>query len=60
MCCASPLPLLSSRVRLRKEERLREQEQRLKEKEEKLKEQEEKLKEQEVKGRLQTNRLEEE
>ncbi|KAM6968591.1 bromodomain adjacent to zinc finger domain protein 1A [Tautogolabrus adspersus] len=43
------------RVRLRKEEKLREQEQRLKEKEEKLKEQEERLREQEVKGGLQTN-----
>ncbi|XP_022621867.1 bromodomain adjacent to zinc finger domain protein 1A [Seriola dumerili] len=44
------------RVRLRKEEKLREQEQRLKEREEKLKEQEEKLKEQEAKGGHQTNR----
>ncbi|XP_074548137.1 bromodomain adjacent to zinc finger domain protein 1A [Halichoeres trimaculatus] len=44
------------RVRLRKEEKLREQEQRLKEKEEKLKEQEERLREQEMKeGGVQTN-----
>uniref|UniRef100_A0A3P8SXS1 Bromodomain adjacent to zinc finger domain protein 1A n=1 Tax=Amphiprion percula TaxID=161767 RepID=A0A3P8SXS1_AMPPE len=41
------------RVRLRKEEKLREQEQRMREKEEKLKEQEEKLKEE--KGGVQTN-----
>ncbi len=44
------------RVRLRKEEKLREQELRLKEKEERLKEQEERLKEQEAKDGLQTNR----
>ncbi|XP_028251330.1 bromodomain adjacent to zinc finger domain protein 1A isoform X2 [Parambassis ranga] len=43
------------RVRLRKEEKLREQEQRLREKEEKMKEQEEKLKEEVAKGRVQTN-----
>uniref|UniRef100_A0A8P4GE18 Bromodomain adjacent to zinc finger domain protein 1A n=1 Tax=Dicentrarchus labrax TaxID=13489 RepID=A0A8P4GE18_DICLA len=43
------------RVRLRKEEKLKEQEQRLKEQEQRLKEQEERLKEQEVKGGLQTN-----
>uniref|UniRef100_A0A8P4G4T2 Bromodomain adjacent to zinc finger domain protein 1A n=1 Tax=Dicentrarchus labrax TaxID=13489 RepID=A0A8P4G4T2_DICLA len=41
------------RVRLRKEEKLKEQEQRLKEQEQRLKEQEERLKEQEVKGELQ-------
>ena len=44
------------RVRVRKEEKLREQEQRLKEKEGRLKEQEERLKEQEVKGGLPANR----
>ncbi|KAM9842448.1 bromodomain adjacent to zinc finger domain protein 1A [Aulostomus maculatus] len=46
------------RVRLRKEERLREQEQRLKEREERMKEQEVKLMGQEVTGQLQTNRIE--
>lgn len=55
LCIPLP-PLLFFRVRLRKEEKLREQEQRLKEKEEKLKEQEERLKEQEVKGGLPANR----
>ncbi|XP_034530820.1 bromodomain adjacent to zinc finger domain protein 1A isoform X2 [Notolabrus celidotus] len=45
------------RVRLRKEEKLREQETRLKQKEERLREQEERLREQEVKeGGVQTNR----
>ncbi|XP_070697907.1 bromodomain adjacent to zinc finger domain protein 1A [Pempheris klunzingeri] len=43
------------RVRLRKEEKLKEQEEKLKEQEEKLKEQEEKLKEQEEKGGLPAN-----